>query len=70
MLQAVQEFLTQYFRTSRCEYSSVNTARSALLFILPAVNGFTFGEQRLLRGMFKERQTFPRYTVYMMSRMF
>ena len=24
------EFLTQYFRKSSCEYSSVNTARSAL----------------------------------------
>ena len=61
------EFLTQYFRNSSCEYSSVNTARSALSSILPAVNGFTFGEQplvkRLLRGMFKERSTFPRYTV-------
>ena len=61
------EFLTQYFRKSSCEYSSVNTARSALSSILPAVNGFTFGEQprikRLLRGMFKERPTFPRYTI-------
>ena len=35
------EFLTQYFRKSSCEYSSVNTVRSALSFILPAVNGFT-----------------------------
>ena len=53
------EFLTQYFRQSSCEYSSVNTAHSALSSILPAVNGFTFGEQ----GLFKERPTFPRYTV-------
>ena len=55
------EFLTQYFRKSSCEYSSVNTS------ILPAVNRFTFGEQpltnRILRGMFKERPTFRRYTV-------
>ena len=61
------EFLTQYFRKSSCECSSVNTARSAWSSILPAVNGFTSGEQtlikRLLRGMFKERRTFPRYTV-------
>ena len=60
------EFLTQYFRKSSCEYSSVNTARSALSSILPAVNGFRFDEQpliqRLLRGMFKERTTFPQYT--------
>ena len=61
------EFLTQYFRKSSCEYSSVNTARSALSSTLPAVNGFMFGEHylitRLLRGMFKERPTFPRYIV-------
>ena len=61
------KFLTQYFRTSSCEYYSVNTTRLALPSILPAVNGFKFGEQplikRLLRGMFKERPTFPRYTV-------
>ena len=61
------EFLTQYFRNSSCEYPSINTAHSALSSILPAVNGFTFGEQplikRLLRGMFKERPTFSRYTV-------
>ena len=61
------ELLTQYFRKSSCEYSSVNKARSALSSILPAVNGLMFGEQplikRLLRGMFKERPTFPRYNV-------
>ena len=61
------EVLTQYFWKSCCEYSSVNTARSALSSILPAVNGFTFGEQplikKLLQGMFKERPTFRRYTV-------
>ena len=61
------EFLTQYFRKSGCEYSSVKTARLTLSFIFPIVNEFAFGEQplikRLLRGMFKERATFPRYTV-------
>ena len=61
------QFLTQCFRKTSCEYSSVNTARSALSSILPAVNGFTFGEQplikMLLQGMFKERPIFPRYTV-------
>ena len=61
------EFLTQYFRKFSCEYSSVNTARSALSSILPAINEFTFGEQplikMLLQGMFKERPTFPRYTI-------
>ena len=61
------EILTQYFRKSCCEYSSVNTASSALSSILPAVNGFTFGEQPLikwlLRGRFNEGPTFPHYTV-------
>ena len=61
------EILTQNFRKSSCEYSSVNTARSTLSSILPAVNGFTFGEQslikRLLQVMFKEWPTFPHYTV-------
>ena len=61
------EFLTQYFRKYSCEYSSVNAACSALSPVLPAVNGFTFGEQplikRLLRGMFKGRPTFLQYTV-------
>ena len=61
------EFLAQYFRKSSFEYSSVNAARSAFSSILPAVNGFTSGEQhlikRLLQAMFKERPTFPCYTV-------
>ena len=61
------ELLTRYFRKSSCVYSSINTACSALSSVLPAVTGFTFGEQplikRLLRGMFKERPTFPRYDV-------
>ena len=60
------EFLTQYSRKSSCKYSSVNTACSALSSILPVVNGFSFGEEplvkRLLRGMFKERSTSPCYT--------
>ena len=43
------EFLTQYFRKSSCQHSSVNTARSALSSILPEVNGFTFGEQPLTK---------------------
>ena len=61
------EFLTQYFLCSECEYSVINTARSALSSIFPSENGLTFGKQpiiqRLLKGMFKERPTFPRYTV-------
>ena len=42
-------------------------AHSALSSILPVVNRFMFGEQPLikwlLREIFKERPTFPRYTV-------
>ena len=38
-----------------------------ILTIFPSENGLTFGKlpiiQRLLKGMFKERSTFPRYTV-------
>ena len=58
------EFLTQFFRKFSCEYSSINTACSALSSFLPEVNGFTIGEQpltkRLLRGMFKGGPTSPR----------
>ena len=61
------EFLTQYFLSSECEYSVINTARSALSSIFPSENDLTFGKQpiiqRLLKGMFKERPTFSRYTV-------
>ena len=61
------EFLTQYFLSSECEYSVINTARSALSSMFSSENGLTFGKQpiiqRLLKGMFKERPTFPRYTV-------
>lgn len=60
------EVLTIYFTKSNCEYSSARTARSALSYILPAVNGFTFGEHTLitmlLRWMLKYSPTFLRYT--------
>ena len=61
------KFWTQYFRKSICKYCSVNTDCSVLSSILPVVNGFTFGEQplikRLLQGKFEKRSTFPRYIV-------
>ena len=51
------EFLTKYFNNSKCEYSSVITARLALLSILCSSNDNTFGKhplmQRLLRGMLR-----------------
>ena len=61
------EFLTQHLRKFSYEYSSVNTAHSAFSSVFSGVNGFTSGEQpvikRLLRGIFKERPNLPRYTV-------
>lgn len=50
------EFLKKYFNTSKCEFSSVNIARSALSLILPCSNG-NIGKysliEKLLKGMFK-----------------
>ena len=61
------EFLSHYFLNSHCDYSSMNTARSALSSILPVTDGKTFGKQpiiqRLLKGMFRERPSLPRYSV-------
>ena len=61
------QFLTDYFIKSNCDYSSVNTARSALSAIFPLTEGCTFGNhpiiQRLLRGIFKEKPSFPKYSV-------
>ena len=61
------EFLTQYFYSSPVDYSSFNAARSALSALLQPVNGLTFGNhpliKRLLRGIFKERPSLPKYTV-------
>ena len=48
------EFLTRYFRKLSCEYSSINTARSALSSILPAVNGFMLGEESLIKRLLRE----------------
>ena len=61
------EFLAKLFNESKCEYSVINTARSALSSIFPTTNGLLFGKQpliqRLLKRMFKERSSLPRYTV-------
>ena len=61
------DFLADLFYSTKLEYSAMNTARSALSAILEPVDGLTFGKQplikRLLRGIFKERPTLPRYTV-------
>ena len=61
------EFLVKYYRTSKVEYSAMNTARSALSAIIKPVHGVTFGKhpiiQRLLKGIFKETPSLPKYTV-------
>ena len=61
------EFLTKYYNTSKCEYSSLYTARSPLSSVLSSSNGNTFGKhsliQRMLKGIFKLNPSLPRYTV-------
>ena len=61
------EFLAKLFNESKCEYSVTNTARSAFSSIFPTTNGISFGKQpliqRLLKGIFKERPSLPRYIV-------
>ena len=61
------EFLAKLFNESKCEYSVMNIGRSALSSIFPTTNGISFGKQphiqRLLKGIFKERPSLPRYTV-------
>ena len=61
------EFLTHIFRVKNLGYSAVNSARSALSTIIITGNNLTFGKQplvcRLLKGMFREKPSLPRYTV-------
>ena len=60
------EFLAEYFHEG-VSHSMVNTARSASSSVFPAKEGTLFGKHpliiRLLRGMFKQRPSLPRYTV-------
>lgn len=69
------EFLFFCFKSTDNGYSALNTARSALSSIILPTNGVTFGKhpliQRLLRGIFKERPSLPKYTVtYDVKRVF
>ena len=62
------EFLTRNFRNLVLGILQLTQlVQRYHLFSPSVVNGFTFGEQplikRLLRGMFKERPTSPRYIV-------
>ena len=60
------EFLAEYVHEG-VSYSMINTARSNLSSVFPAKDDTHFGHQsliaRLLRGMFKQRPSLPRYTV-------
>lgn len=48
------EFLVAYFRSSSTEYSSINTAKSALSFIIKPINGISFGKHPLISRIMKE----------------
>ena len=60
------EFLAEYFHEG-VSYSMVNTARSALSSVFPEKGGTPFVKHplivRLLRGMYKQSPSLPRYTV-------
>ena len=59
------DFLTTLFK-SGVDYSSINSARSALSAVLPVTNSISFGKQPLVskfcRGVFQLRPGLPRYT--------
>lgn len=61
------EFLAMLFRKSKLSYSAMGTARSALSAVIEPVNGIPFGKapliRRLLKGMFRERPVFPKYSI-------
>ena len=60
------DFLSHLFDQGE-KYGYIAGARSALSSVLPVVGGLTFGKQevvsRLLRGVFKERPSFPKNIV-------
>ena len=61
----VAEFLTCEFDLGK-NYSTINTYRSALSSVLPTLDGKLLGQHpmiiRLLRGMYNERPSSPRYS--------
>ena len=60
------ELLTKLFNSRDLGYSSLHTARSALLSIIEPHSGITFGKhplvQRFMKGVFTLRPTRPKYT--------
>ena len=65
-VEAGIDFLTHLFKVRKLSHSSVGNARSALSPFI-SVEGVPFGEHpwvtRLLKGMFRERPSLPKYTV-------
>ena len=58
------EFLTKYLTKTSCDLYQINTARSPLSSILPAVNGFTFGEEPLIKRLLGENANIPELHCY------
>ena len=60
------EFLTTLFQEG-LHYSALNTAQSILSAVMEPTHGITTGNQplikRLMKGIFNERPSLPRYTV-------
>ena len=65
--EQAMSFLADLFHKENCKYGVTAVARSALSAILPKHEGKTFGEHpdvsKMLRGIFKLRPMFPKYTV-------
>ena len=59
-------FLAKLFYDDRASYGTIATARSMLSNVLPTQDGKSFGKYKdvtqLLKGVFKLRPQFPRYT--------
>ena len=66
-VNTVAEFLVFTFHNTTNEYSAINTARSALSSCLPSIAGMTVGKhpfiKRVMKGVFRERPSLPRYTM-------
>ena len=66
LMQGAQ-FLATLFHSTKLKYSSFNVTRSALSIFFAPVNGVPFGKHpvitRMMKGIFKERPSLPKYTV-------
>ena len=61
------DFLAHLFYNKKYPYGTIAVARSALSAILPLVEGTRFGDHplvsKVMKGIFKEKPSLPRYTV-------